>query len=341
MIRQTATIAATIWAALSCNPATGQTPPPAILTIDLAGYVEYQADVYDPSKYGKNPDLTPSAGIGLFGVATQLADIVAVNGQPAKGIYVGRSRGVSASPTPHQGALADGAIGDIAVTALREHVFEILRPDGTVIGTIVSMGFSGGPVPPGSPSGPSGGNWAIVGGTGAFLGARGQIEGWGGTGFAKAQSASMTEDPFNRRLLHQAGIFRFTLHLIPMYVPEILPTANGPAVVHSNDFTLVSASKPATAGEVLSLFVTGLGPVNPNVDPGQPFPSSPLDAVNSPVDVIVNGKPSEVLGTAGYPGSVDGYQVNFRLPPGIGKGTASIQVTAAWVSGPSVSIAVQ
>ncbi len=341
MIRQAATVATIIWIALNCNLAIGQTPPPTILTVDLSSYVEYQADTYDPSKYGKNPDITPSTGVGLFGVATQLGDIVAVNGQPAKGIYVGRSRGVSTSPTPHDGALADGAIGDIAVTALREHVFEILQPDGTAIGTIVSMGFSGGPVPPGSPSGPSGGNWAIVGGTGAFLGARGQIEGWGGTPFAKAQSASMAEDPINRRLYHQAGIFRFTLHIIPMYVPQILTTANGPAVVHSNDFTLVSASKPAAAGEALSLFVTGLGPVNPGVDPGQPFPSSPLDAVNSPVEVSVNGKPSEVLGTAGYPGSVDGYQVNFRLPPDTPKGSANIQVTAAWIAGQPVSIAVQ
>ena len=39
-------------------------------------------------------------------------------------------------------------------------------------------------------------NWAIVGGTGAFLGARGQAE--GGTGGVGGRAASMAEDPANR-----------------------------------------------------------------------------------------------------------------------------------------------
>jgi uncharacterized protein (TIGR03437 family) len=63
--------------------------------------------------------------------------------------------------------------------------------------------------------------------------------------------------------------------------------------------------------------------------------------VNSPVDVRVNGKPAEILGAVGYPGSVDGYQVNFRLPPDIPKGAASLEITAAWIAGQPVSIAVQ
>src|SRR5947207_15509273 len=89
-------------AAVASNLVRAQAPP-TILTVDLASYVEYQADIYDASKYGTNPNKTPSAGPGVFfGVATVIADIVAVNGQPAKGIYVGRSRIVDASPTPHQ-----------------------------------------------------------------------------------------------------------------------------------------------------------------------------------------------------------------------------------------------
>jgi hypothetical protein len=306
--------------------------------VDLAGYTEYREDVSDPPKFGLNPDKTPSAVVTQnFIVATILGDIVAVNGQPAKGLYVGRSRvaGVSPAPTPGTG------IADTTVTALREHVFKIMQPDGTQIGTIVSLGFSGADAPPGAPAGGTGGDWAIVGGTGAFLGARGQVRGWGGTQFAKAQAASMFEDPMNRRAYHAAGIFRFTLHIIPMTVPQISVTPSGPAVVHSSDFTLVSASKPAAAGEVLSLFATGLGPVRAAIDPGQPFPSSPLAVLNSPVEVTVNGKPADVLGAVGYPGSVDGYQINFQVPPDTPKGTASLQVTAAWIASAAVNVAVQ
>jgi uncharacterized protein (TIGR03437 family) len=123
--------------------------------------------------------------------------------------------------------------------------------------------------------------------------------------------------------------------------PEIVVLPAGPAVTHSSDFSLVTASKPAAAGEILSLFARGLGPVNPGIDPGQPFPSSPLATVNSPVEVSVNGKAAEILGAVGYPGTVDAYQVNFRVPPDTAKGPASIQISAAWISGAAVSIPVQ
>jgi hypothetical protein len=43
----------------------------------------------------------------------------------------------------------------------------------------------------------------------------------------------------------------------------------------------------------------------------------------------------------GYPGAVDGYRVNFRVPADTAKGPASIQVSAAWISGAPVSIPVQ
>ena len=133
----------------------------------------------------------------------------------------------------------------------------------------------------------------------------------------------------------------FTLFVIPMSLPGVAVTPSGPAVTHSADFSLVSASKPAAAGEILSLFATGLGPTRPGLSPGQPFPSTPLAVVNSPVEVTVNGNVAEVLSATGYPGATDGYQVNFRVPPDTAKGTATIQVSAAWIAGPPVSIPVQ
>src|SRR5262249_30231075 len=133
----------------------------------------------------------------------------------------------------------------------------------------------------------------------------------------------------------------FTFYVIPMFRPEVVITPNGPAVTHSSDYSLVSSAKPAAAGEILSLFATGLGPTRASLAPGQPFPSSPLAVVNSPVAVTVNGKAAEVLGAVGSPGAVDGYQVNFCLPPDTAKGTVSIQVIAAWIGGMPVSIVVQ
>jgi uncharacterized protein (TIGR03437 family) len=87
--------------------------------------------------------------------------------------------------------------------------------------------------------------------------------------------------------------------------------------------------------------MTGLGPTKPGVDPGSPFPPSPAAVVNSPVSVTVNGKSAEVLAAVGYPGAVNGYQVNFRVPSDAPRGTATIQVAAAWIAGPEVRIAIQ
>jgi len=159
-------------------------------------------------------------------------------------------------------------------------------------------------------------------------------------GGAVQRSASVTEDPANRRQ-HGGGTQRWVIHLIPLESPEIAVPPTGPAITHSSDFSLVTASKPATAGEILTLFARSLGPVNPEVDPGQPFPSSPLAIVNSPVEMTVNGKAAEVLSAVGYPGAVDAYQVNFRVPPDTAKGPASIQLSAAWILGAPVSIPVQ
>jgi uncharacterized protein (TIGR03437 family) len=54
--------------------------------------------------------------------------------------------------------------------------------------------------------------------------------------------------------------------------------------------------------------------------------------VNSPLQVTVNGRTAEVINAVGSPGTADRYQVNFRLPPGAASGTATIQVTAAWIA---------
>ena len=77
------------------------------------------------------------------------------------------------------------------------------------------------------------------------------------------------------------------------------------------------------------------------LEPGDPFPLSPLALVNSPVSITVNGQPAEVLYAGGYPGTNDRYQVNFRMPAGVTSGAASLQVTAAWVPGSAVTVAVQ
>lgn len=338
---QKAHILATSLVMLLGSPALSQSP--ATLKVEIQNLVEYQVDTPDLSKFGINPEITPPAdviangkiGVGVLGIG----DIIAVNGQPAKGTYTSRGVSVYTSTSPP----SSHAIADTTRNTIRYETYEILQSDGvTPVGTIMTTGLNaGGPTPPGPAAGSL--NFAIVGGTGAYLGARGQtgnaMQGLGSSAIP-IRLASITEDPANRRL-NGGGHVAFTLYVFPMEQPQIILTVGGPAVTHSTDFSLVSASKPAAVGEVLSLFATGLGPTLPGVAPGQPFPSSSLAAVNSPVTVTVNGKAAQVISAVGYPGATDGFQVNFQMPADTTKGAAIIQISAAWIAGPPVSIAVQ
>jgi hypothetical protein len=93
-----------------------------------------------------------------------------VNGKPAKGLFVTRGTHVMLSPNAAPGtAIADGERGGMG-----HWHFEILQDDGKPIGTLVALGLTGGERLPGGPLHSAQHAMAIVGGTGAFLGARGQ-----------------------------------------------------------------------------------------------------------------------------------------------------------------------
>lgn len=149
----------------------------------------------------------------------------------------------------------------------------------------------------------------------------------------------MAEDPANRRT-YGGGRGHYIISLIPLSWPEIVATASGPAVFHS-DFSLVSSAKPARAGETLIVTATGLGPTVPGLTPGTPFPDNPVQQVNSPLEVTVNGKPADVLTKFGWPGTTDKYRVDIRVPDGTAAGIAALQLTAAFITGTAVSIPVQ
>jgi len=316
-----------------------QVAAPTILQIDLADHVLYFEDLTaaDLAKRATVPNVTTTVPALNFIRATGVADIVAVNGQRVMGTFASGVFGPGFfRPAPTPGL----AIADINRNALGVQSFEILKSDGTAIGTIIASGLAGGAAPPGAPLAATGNNYVIAGGTGAFFGARGQMSVAPATpGVATQRNASMTEDPANRRI-NRGGNWRWIVHLIPMSTPQIVTAASGPAVLHA-DFSPVTAASPARAGEVLIVQATGLGPTVPGVDPGQPFPAAEIRPVNSPVAVTVNGQDVEVVNALGWPGLVDTYRVDFRVPAGMAAGTASVQLSAAWINGPAVRIAVQ
>lgn len=307
---------------------------PTVIQIDMENYAAYYADNPDYSKLASSAKAVAPVSTNTFSSFSGLADIVRVNGKPAKGTWSVRGIITNYTPTPQPGQ----ATADTTRQAFVDWVWEIQQADGTPVGTIMAAGMGHGPAPPGSPlalTPAAASSMAITGGTGAFLGIRGQA------GFKEiavaTRTASVAEDPSLRRTLG-GGKRSFLLTLIPLAPPTILTNAAGPLVAHSADFSPVSSTKPAVPGEILIVVASGLGPTNPGVDPGQAFPSSPIAIANSPIEATVNGSPTQVLYAGGYPGTTNLYQVNLQLPPTLQPGMAAVQLTSAWQPSNSVQI---
>src|SRR5262249_20865836 len=138
---------------------------------------------------------------------------------------------------------------------------------------------------------------------------------------APQRSASMAEDPSKRRVNGAGGKIRVTFYLYPAFRPAVQMTANGPAIAHL-DYSPVTAANPARPGETLIIAATGLGPVKPGVQPpgAVAFSGPPYQEVNSPVNILFNGKELPVISKVGWPGYKDLYFVDFQVPSDAGSG---------------------
>jgi len=92
---------------------------------------------------------------------------------------------------------------------------------------------------------------------------------------------------------------------------------------------LIGQSNPATAGEYLTIYCNGLGPVHgPNGEPGPADGAgAPLDrlySTNATVSVSLQGFDTPVLFSGLTPSLVGLYQVNVQVPSGLVAGFQSL-----------------
>ncbi len=104
------------------------------------------------------------------------------------------------------------------------------------------------------------------------------------------------------------------------------------AALHA-DFSVVTQTNPARRGEIILLFVTGLGATNPPVQTNVAGPVSPPAATIVQPVVGINGKGAQVLGSWYAPLLYTAYQINFVIPADAASGLASLSV----VAGPAAS----
>ena len=103
-----AIFAAAFCAASFSQPILAQVPSTTILTIDVENLVQYIEDTSDPSKFATDPNLTTSSTPRNFALAASIGDIVAVNGQRAKGTMTRNTRQFNLTTAPRPGqAIAD------------------------------------------------------------------------------------------------------------------------------------------------------------------------------------------------------------------------------------------
>jgi uncharacterized protein (TIGR03437 family) len=116
---------------------------------------------------------------------------------------------------------------------------------------------------------------------------------------------------------------------------------NAGAIVHSSDFSLVTASNPARPGEYISIFATGLGPVRIPVPSGSTAPSvAPFaDTVNFPT-VLIGGATAGISFSGLAPGFVGLYQINAQVPAGAQAGNLQLQIMVGTSSSNTVTLQV-
>ncbi len=100
---------------------------------------------------------------------------------------------------------------------------------------------------------------------------------------------------------------------------------SGIAARHA-DFSPVDAAHPAQPGETISLYVAGLGEVEPAVDDGAAAPSSPLSEVLSLIEVRIDAQPAVITFAGLAPGFAGLYQLNVEVPAGAGAGDVGLSI---------------
>ncbi len=98
------------------------------------------------------------------------------------------------------------------------------------------------------------------------------------------------------------------------------------AILHA-DYSRVTASSPAKAGETVQVFLTGLGPVSPTVAAGAPAPSSsPLAQVTNQPAAYIGGQQATITFAGLAPGLGGLYQLNVTIPSGLTSGSNTLEI---------------
>ena len=113
-------------------------------------------------------------------------------------------------------------------------------------------------------------------------------------------------------------------------------------VFKNADFSIVGATNPAKAGDIVVVYGTGFGQTTPVLSTGQTVPAGPPFFNTATVTATVGGQTAKVDYSIAAPPYVAGlYQVALTVPSGLAPGTAPVVVSAGGLASNTVNVALQ
>jgi adhesin/invasin len=104
---------------------------------------------------------------------------------------------------------------------------------------------------------------------------------------------------------------------------------------------VATPSTPASAGDALVIYCTGLGAVDTTIAPGSPSPVPPARTLSQPI-VTVGGQSASVLFSGLTPGYFGLYQVNAIMPAGVTEGPGvPVSIAIGGATSPTLTLAIQ
>jgi uncharacterized protein (TIGR03437 family) len=168
---------------------------------------------------------------------------------------------------------------------------------------------------------------------------------------SSGQVNALVSSGININTSQQIIVQRDNTYSIPISVnvaatePAVFPypaTGDAPtqgAIVNAVSYVVAHPATPATAGDSLAIFCTGLGAVNPPVPDGAASPGSPLAYTVATPTVTIGGKNAQVFFSGLAPGFVGLYQIDAIVPSGIAPGDqVPVVVSISGATSPAVTI---
>jgi minor extracellular serine protease Vpr len=125
------------------------------------------------------------------------------------------------------------------------------------------------------------------------------------------------------------------------YAPAIFTYGQSLAAALDQNYQLIGASNAARRGQTISIYASGLGPVNNQPASGDPAPSLPLASTQSAPVVTIGGVAAAVQFSGLAPQFTGLYQLNVTVPSNAPVGAQTVTVSAGGVTSPAATLNIQ